>query len=178
MIIGVCGVSRSGKSTLSKNLEKKISNSKVIHQDHFVKKREKLLTVFNPVDKIEEIDWDTPNSIDFDAFYNEIITNIQKYPVLIIEGFLLYEDHRVVSLLDMEIIIEVSKETFFKRRRDPTSEWGVESEWYTEFVWDCYLKYKKDRKNAILINGNVEVRVIEENDHIYIQNGEKLIKIL
>lgn len=176
MIIGIHGCSRSGKTTLSKLLKEKISKCKIIHQDHFVKKQEDLLKIYNPIDKKEEIDWDTPHSIDFDKFYEEVKNELEKYQVIIIEGFLLMEDERITNLLNLLIQINISKDNFVKRRRDPTSEWGIESEFYTEFVWECHLKCKKGI-NPIIIDGDKTVQVIEQEGKIFIQNDSKLIEI-
>lgn len=130
IFIGVSGGTGSGKTSICEIVEKNF-NTTVISQDSF----------YNSVglEKAEKHDFDHPNAIDWDRFYECIeelslgksttkpIYNfsthsregeepIEKAQVYIIEGILLFYDERIRNLLDIKVFVEAPSDTRLIRR--------------------------------------------------------------
>jgi nicotinamide/nicotinate riboside kinase len=154
MIIGIAGVSRSGKTTLAdliqKTFIKKGKTAIVLHQDDYGMPE-------NEIPKIRHrIDWECPQSIDFQRFKSEISEAKNKYNHVITEGLLNFWDEDINLLFDKKIFVEISKKTFLERR-NKEKRWGFEPKWFYEHVWKSYEKYGKnglDHK-TIMLSGEV-----------------------
>ena len=136
MIIAIGGSSTAGKSTLAAKIGEVYDHRKVkiLCQDSYVKP-ESEIPLIN-----DHIDWETPESIDFDRFYRAIVYANLQFEVVIVEGLMIYYNRRTVDLFNKRLFVEIDKETFLKRKsRD--LRWGKEPEWYMEHIWDSYLKY-------------------------------------
>ncbi len=151
MIIGIGGVSNAGKSTLAKQIknlfpERKIS---VLCQDDFVKPHYELPYIHN------HIDWESLESIDFQYYYNSILTAAQHSDMVIAEGLFAFYNPVITDLYDRKIFITISKKTFFERKRKDI-RWGKEPEWYIKHIWDSYIKYntvEKGRNDMLYLSG-------------------------
>lgn len=131
-IVGIGGSTRSGKTTLSRalyNHYSRQSNTAVYHigQDSYFRtiKPKQLfgaLTFDN---------WECPEAVDFDRFYNAIISTKNeaqeklkdstqyKEALIIVEGFLLFHEERIVNLLDVKYFITIPKQLCHERRCAP-----------------------------------------------------------
>ncbi|MEJ2004222.1 MAG: hypothetical protein P8X57_04495, partial [Cyclobacteriaceae bacterium] len=76
MIIGIGGVSRSGKTTLAKQLASVLNNAFVLHQDHY--NAEPL-----PVIR-DHIDWEIPGAVNYDALIEAVRKNRNDYEHIIV----------------------------------------------------------------------------------------------
>lgn len=159
LILNSCFI---GKTTLAKQLKDFLEkNTKysvnIVHQDAFPQDESKL-----PFIK-DERDWEIPESIIFPKFIEAIKESKKKYDITIVEGFLVYYDETVISLLDKKIFLNISKDVFFERRRCASCEWGVVPEWYIEHIWNSFLKYgqpPEKYKNEILrLDGNAPIDI-------------------
>ena len=136
MIIGIAGVSLSGKSALAERIELhyKDKKVKVLSQDDFV----------YPEDQIPKIkghiDWECPESIDFERFYKAITEHAKTNDIVIAEGLLGFNDKKINSLFDKKIFLEIPKHVFLERKATD-ARWGIEPIWYREYIWKSYLKY-------------------------------------
>jgi nicotinamide/nicotinate riboside kinase len=140
MIIGIAGVSRSGKTTLADLIQKKLikqgETATVLHQDDYVMPE-------NEIPKIRHrTDWECPQSIDFQRFKLEILEAKNKYNYVITEGLLNFWDKDINVLFDKKIFVEISKKTFLERR-NKEKRWGFEPKWFYEHVWQSHEKYGK-----------------------------------
>jgi nicotinamide/nicotinate riboside kinase len=140
MIIGIAGVSRSGKTTLADLIQKKLiekgETAIVLHQDNFVMPE-------SDIPKIRHrIDWECPQSIDFQQFKSEILEVKRHYKHVITEGLLNFWDDNINLLFDKKIFVKISKETFLERR-NKEKRWGFEPKWFYEHVWQSHEKYGK-----------------------------------
>ncbi len=123
IIIGVCGRSCSGKSTVVKELEEKYKGEFLhIIQDKFFKKKAD--------------NWETPESLRFDRLiysikklkngqsthipthrWTEIFDReVKPHKVIIIEGYLLFVDKELNKLFDKKIWVDVSDANILYRR--------------------------------------------------------------
>lgn len=151
-VIGIGGVSRSGKSTLARKLEKAIHGTVlVLSQDDFTR----------PVDQIPTIrdrtDWEHPDSIDFQKLISEISIKSEHFDFILLEGLLAFTNEKLNSLYDHTILLTILKETFLARRKQE-SRWGKEPDWYLEHVWESYLKYGQYEAESVVYDwdGSVE----------------------
>jgi nicotinamide/nicotinate riboside kinase len=140
MIIGIAGVSRSGKTTLADLIQKKLIEQGetviVLHQDDYVMPE-------NEIPKIRHrIDWECPQSIDFQRFKSKILEEKTAYKHVITEGLLNFWDKDINLLFEKKIFVEISKKTYLERRQKE-KRWGFEPKWFYEHVWQSYLKYGK-----------------------------------
>ena len=157
MIIGIGGVSNSGKSRLARRLATRFSDRKVkvFHQDQYV----------FPVEQIPKIrdhpDWEVPESIDFEKLKQEIRDAEAIYDIIIVEGLMVFYDPELRSFFDRLIHLRVSREAFLKRKAGD-KRWGLEPEWYREHIWNCYLLFgqlPKNEKNALILSGSAKIDI-------------------
>jgi nicotinamide/nicotinate riboside kinase len=156
MIIGIGGVSRSGKSTLANLLvtyfRKNGKKAIIFHQDDFVFPETKIPKIKN------KTDWESPQSIDF-QLYREVLELFQgRFDVVIAEGLFAFYDDAINELYDHKFLVKISKRTFLIRRAMDT-RWGYEPTWFIDHVWLSYLKYGKpssQQKNVMKVSGEDE----------------------
>ena len=136
MIIAIGGSSTAGKSTLAAKIGEVYDHKrvKILCQDSYVKPESEIPLIR------DHIDWEIPESIDFDKFYRAIVFANMQYDVVIVEGLMIYYNRKTVDLFNKRLFVEIDKETFLKRKsRD--LRWGKEPQWYMEHIWNSYLKY-------------------------------------
>lgn len=138
MVIGIGGLSTSGKSGLAKRIQEYYSekNVMILCQDNFVFPKS-LLPRIN-----DHIDWEHPLSIDFNKLHQKIITESSLADILIVEGILAFYDQQINLLLNKKILLEIPKKEFIARKTVDT-RWGKEPLWYIEHIWNSYMKCGK-----------------------------------
>lgn len=138
MVIGIGGVSRSGKTTRALELQAQYQQQgktvAVLHQDDYTQPKKKIPRVRY------KIDWEHPGSMDFRRFEQAILDAQQAHDVVIAEGILAFYDPAVNALFDERIFMEIDRETFLERRSKEV-RWGREPRWYLEYVWESYLRW-------------------------------------
>ena len=115
MIIGVSGISCSGKSTVSEYLARAMSCKVISLDDYYHLERCAVTRV--QIDGRDVGDWDNPHVIDWDSFIHDI--KAEKSRPLIVEGFLLCFSEPIMDLIDRLITIEFSRDDYqiaLKRR--------------------------------------------------------------
>jgi uridine kinase len=161
MIIGIGGVSRAGKTSLSRYLKDRLHKKAAeIHLDDYIKESShwdffskhpyfylcKIHKVFN---------MEHPNTYDFNQLYEDIVKCMEENEIVIAEGFLITYDARIKSMLDKYIHITLSKNIFTQRRmKDFRSNL-----WYANHVWKSFMKRGNNYSdlNHIVINGDREI---------------------
>lgn len=152
MIIGIGGVSRSGKSFLANKMRSQLKDSIVLHQDDFVFPEENLPRVHN------QIDWEHPSTINFTKLGESIkqVANAHRY--VIVEGFLIFYYEALTSLFDYKIFLEIDNHTFVQRKRND-ERWGKVSENYQQHIWESYLRF--GRKNIDTVDTVIDTRDLQ-----------------
>lgn len=155
MVIAIGGVSRSGKSTLASRIKHRLGNDQcqIIEQDRFVHSLDKIPVIHG------KLDWEHPDSIDFEKLKQAIVKAANSKKYTIVEGLLAFHWPELNELFDLNIFLKITKEEFI-RRKEEDERWGMEPDWYIEHIWDSYEKYGIiDLRSAayIIFDGSVEI---------------------
>lgn len=136
-IIGICGGSGSGKTTVVKKISQMVDNFVLIPQDSYYKDVDPAVLAERGRSKFN---FDHPDQFDNDLLFNHLLAlkkgesidmptydfvtshrleeKIHKEPasVVILEGILIFADERIRDLLDVKIYIETPSDIRFIRR--------------------------------------------------------------
>ena len=157
MIIGIGGVSRSGKSTLAALIYRLYTEGGqtaiVLAQDDFVFPTEQIPKIRNGSE--EEIDWEIPESIDFQRYKTAILEAKMQFDCVITEGLLNFYDADINALFDKFLFVEIKKSTFLERKA-LDKRWGEVPDWYIKHIWASFERYER----TILADKNHEVLVL------------------
>lgn len=198
LIIGICGASGSGKSTMAKALSQKLERPCIyIKQDSYYKDHPDMC-----FEERERINYDEPAAFEHDALRDDLMrlrrgeritakeydyTNhrrcdpgviIEPTDVVIIEGIHVFYDPEVRDLLDFKIYIQVDPDVCLLRRvkRDIRDRGrSVESVYrqYLETVKPMYEKYIRnyvEYADLIVARGGKNARIVDILAH-YINSG-------
>ncbi|MEP7268675.1 MAG: hypothetical protein ABI844_13690, partial [Saprospiraceae bacterium] len=135
MIIGIGGVSRAGKSTLANLLKKHIKGKTItiLNQDDFVKK-----TGLPTIKK--HIDWEHPDSLNWNQLYQTIILASKSNEIVIVEGLFAFHNKKILKMYDRLIFVNIGKNLFFTRKRKDL-RWGREPDWFIDHIWESFLMF-------------------------------------
>ncbi len=161
-IIGVCGRSCSGKSTVVKELEKKYEGSLLrISQDRFFKvkadnwERPEALRFDRLVYSIKKLKRNEPTHIPNKGWTENFDRLVEPRKVIIVEGFLLFVNKELSELFDKKIWVNVSDQNILWRRllRDGNTNGA---DYIMNTVIPESKKYEKVQRNRadIIINGD------------------------
>jgi len=122
LLIGICGRSCSGKSTVSKRLGEIYEDILYLKQDKFFRKgldnydRPESLMMDKFIDSLKKLRKGNivyiPSKMSTEIFDKLVFSK----NIIIVDGFLLYVNKEVVNLLDKKIFVEVSDENLLNRR--------------------------------------------------------------
>ncbi len=143
MIIGICGGTGSGKTTIARAIVEAVGarNVVLLEQDSYYRNLSDM-----PLDERHQANFDHPDSIDSDMLVNHIkrlkqgeivemplydfkthtrsdrIEIIEPKPVVIVEGILIFAEPRVLDLLDVRVFVDTPDDVRLMRRlkRDHT----------------------------------------------------------
>jgi uridine kinase len=146
MIIGICGGTGSGKTTIARAIVDAVGRANVvlIEQDSYYRNLSDM-----PLDERHQANFDHPDSIDSDMLVNHLIRlkqgllvemplydfkthtrsdrieTIEPKPVVIVEGILIFAEQRVLDLLDVRVFVDTPGDVrFIRRLRRDISERG------------------------------------------------------
>lgn len=137
MIIGICGGTGSGKTTIARAIVEAVGAEKVVlvEQDSYYRNLADM-----PLDERHQANFDHPDSIDSDMLVNHLrrlkqnltvemplydfkshtrsdrIELIKPKPVVIVEGILIFAEPRVLDLLDVRVYVDTPDDIRFIRR--------------------------------------------------------------
>ncbi|MBX3244726.1 MAG: uridine kinase [Acidobacteria bacterium] len=137
MIIGICGGTGSGKTTIARAIVEAVGGRNVVlvEQDSYYRNLADM-----PLDERHQANFDHPDSIDSDMLVNHLmrlkqglsaemplydfkthtrsdrIEIIEPKPVVIVEGILIFAEPRVLDLLDVRVYVDTPDDIRFIRR--------------------------------------------------------------
>ena len=137
MIIGICGGTGSGKTTIARKIVEAVGarNVVLIEQDSYYRNLADM-----PLDERKQANFDHPDSLDSDMLVNHIlrlkqgreiemplydfkthtrsdkIETIKPRPVVIVEGILIFAEPRVLDLLDVRVFVDTPDDIRLLRR--------------------------------------------------------------
>lgn len=137
MIIGICGGTGSGKTTIARSIVDSVGTEKVVlvEQDSYYRNLADM-----PLDERHQANFDHPDSLDSDMLVNHIlrlkqglsiemplydfathtrsdkIEIIEPRPVVIVEGILIFAESRVLDLLDVRVYVDTPDDIRLMRR--------------------------------------------------------------
>lgn len=137
MIIGICGGTGSGKTTIARAIVETVGahNVVLVEQDSYYRNLADM-----PLDERHQANFDHPDSLDSDMLVNHIlrlkqglsiemplydfvthtrsdrIDIIEPRPVVIVEGILIFAEPRVLDLLDVRVFVDTPDDIRLMRR--------------------------------------------------------------
>ncbi len=137
MIIGICGGTGSGKTTIARSIVESVGarNVVLVEQDSYYRNLSDM-----PLDERHQANFDHPDSIDSDMLVNHLmrlkqglqvemplydfkthtrsdnIEIIEPKPVVIVEGILIFAEPRVLDLLDVRVYVDTPDDIRLMRR--------------------------------------------------------------
>jgi uridine kinase len=137
MIIGICGGTGSGKTTIARAIVGAVGaeNVVLVEQDSYYRNLADM-----PLDERHQANFDHPDSLDSDMLVNHIlrlkqgltvemplydfkthtrsdrIEMIEPKPVVIVEGILIFAEPRVLDLLDVRVFVDTPDDIRLMRR--------------------------------------------------------------
>jgi uridine kinase len=137
MIIGICGGTGSGKTTIARAIVASVGaqNVVLVEQDSYYRNLSDM-----PLDERHQANFDHPDSIDSDMLVghllrlkqglnvemplydfvthtrSEKIEIIEPKPVVIVEGILIFSESRVLDLLDCRVFVDTPDDVRLMRR--------------------------------------------------------------
>ena len=137
MIIGICGGTGSGKTTIARSIAETVGRDRVVlvEQDSYYRNFGDL-----PLDERHQANFDHPDSIDSDMLVNHLIRLkqgltvempiydmrthtrtdeielIEPRPIVVVEGILIFSEPRVLDLIDIRIFVDTPDDVRLTRR--------------------------------------------------------------
>jgi uridine kinase len=158
-IIAIGGVSRSGKTSLALWLHKHLADSMMLSQDDFVQPEELIPRVR------DRIDWEHPDSVNWQAWQRAIVSNRKDCSYLILEGLLMFQDQSLTVEPDLCYYLTMDKASFLEERKNET-RWGYEPPWYIEHVWKSHALHGTPFREK----ETIEYHNIQQSDYPEILN--------
>lgn len=157
MIIGICGGTGSGKTTIARRIFEAVGAEHVIllEQDSYYRNLADM-----PLDARHKANFDHPDSIDSEMLMNHLkrlksglpidmpvydfrthtrseqVEHLEPKPVVMVEGILIFSEPRILNLLDIKVFVDTPDDIrFIRRLRRDIAERGRT----TESVIEQYL---------------------------------------
>jgi len=167
LIIGIGGISRSGKTKLAKRLrtyfKKQGYKPILLSTDSFFFCSKKLPTIKNYLNR------EIPEAINFAQLIQQItVSKSSTNTIIIIEGHLVFANPQLCELLDCRIFFIINKATFIERKMKD-SRWEKVSPEYIQYAWQAWLQYGQinDNKPHLRLDGNRKLPFNWVIDYIY-----------
>jgi uridine kinase len=175
MIIGICGGSGSGKTTVAEKLIEVMGEDQTVllAQDSYYKDHHDL-----PLEERAKVNFDHPESVDFELLVEHlrtlkrnqpiarphydfnlhlrtrVVQPLEPKPIIIVEGILILHEPRLREMFDLKVFVDTDADIRFIRRlrrdvrdRGRTMESVVEQ--YLKTVRPMYLKFVEPAKELV-----------------------------
>jgi uridine kinase len=182
LMIGICGPSTAGKSTLTKSLAKEF-NATIIEADNFLFKKPRR-------EVANYVSWEHPKSLLLSELKKSIkllkagketIVPSKKLTekfdkriipkkIVIVEGFLLFYNRSFANLFDLKIFIDLPFEKVIQRRVDYCGE--EERDYSEKVVIPEHLLYRKKMiyNSDFILDGNKKKNQLKKEASLLIKD--------
>ena len=174
MIIGICGGTGSGKTTVANRILESVSKDEVVflQQDSYYRNLDQL-----PLDFRDVVNFDHPSAIDNDLLIEHLralkrgeavelplydfktnsrraeTLHVEPQPIIIIEGILIFAERRLLDEMDIRVYVDTPDDIrFIRRLRRDVAERGrtVESviEQYLATVRPMHMQFVEPSKRS------------------------------
>lgn len=172
MIIGICGGTGSGKTTVAQSILRTVNSADVvfIQQDSYYRNLKDM-----PLDQQHVVNFDHPDAIDNDLLIKHLkrlragesvelplydfkthsrraeTETVEPRPIVIVEGILIFADSRLLEQMDIKVFVDTPDDLrFIRRLQRDVAERGrtVESviEQYLKTVRPMHLQFVEPSK--------------------------------
>ncbi|XP_027262354.1 nicotinamide riboside kinase 1 isoform X2 [Cricetulus griseus] len=166
-VIGIGGVTNGGKTTLAKNLQKQLPNCSIISQDDFFKPESEI-----DIDENGFLQYDVLEALNMEEMMSAIscwmenpghsagpaaLESSQRVPILIIEGFLLFNYKPLDTIWNRSYFLTIPYEECKRRRSTRVYEPPDPPGYFDGHVWPMYLKHRQEMNtitwNIVYLDG-------------------------
>ncbi|HZI18740.1 MAG TPA: uridine kinase [Pyrinomonadaceae bacterium] len=150
MIIGICGGTGSGKTTVANRILESVSRDEVVflQQDSYYRELDEM-----PLDYRRQVNFDHPDAIDNDLLVEHLralkageavelplydfkrharrdeTLHMEPRPIIIVEGILVFADQRLLDEMDIKVYVDTPDDIrFIRRLRRDVAERGRTAE--------------------------------------------------
>ncbi|CAF1207945.1 unnamed protein product [Didymodactylos carnosus] len=168
-VIGLGGVTGSGKTTmcreLSKYLSTKYNNVQVIDLDSYSRDVDDPKHIH--LQEFNHQDWESLTSLHIGRFISDIKSSINNSSdsIMIIEGFLIYNIDELKSIFNLPYYFTLNFDECRKRRFQRIYVPPDPPDYFDKHVWPSYLIAKKQALNQI--ENLIEIDSTQPFDDIY-----------
>lgn len=133
-VIGIGGLSRSGKSTLALWLHKQLPGSVMLCHDDFPNDEARIPRIK------DRIDWEHPESINWNLWHKAVSSQAPDCEYLILEGLFQFRPEALPLPPQYLFYLGIDEQLFLTERKKET-RWGPEPDWYIRHVWQSHFQY-------------------------------------
>lgn len=144
IVVGICGVTNGGKTTLAMSLEEQMQryfvDIKIMHMDNYWKSG-------------NHDNWETLDAVNTDGLMEDVNKNLQigsldndpnSKSLLIIEGILIFNHKPILELCDIKFYIDLPYEICLKRRQKREYLIPLTLDYFNQYVWPMYKKNRSE----------------------------------
>ncbi|XP_015587855.1 nicotinamide riboside kinase 1 [Cephus cinctus] len=152
LVIGIAGITCSGKSTLATKIQSLIPDSIILNQDDYFLPADDPRHVY--IAELHHQNWDIITSVDMEKMYTDLLKWInndieQSSPsvqtrVLILEGFLIFNYEPIANLCNMKFFLTLNKEECWERRKERSYDPPDVPGYFEMVVWPEYIRHKSE----------------------------------
>lgn len=149
-VVGLSGITCSGKTTLAKKIQEVMPDTVVISQDEYFLPPDSEKHTF--IDELNHANWELVTSLDMARLLNDVEEYRSEKPesqqrLLVIEGIVILNYRPIAELCRQKFFITLNKEACWERRQlrsyDPPDPPG----YFEKCVWPMYEKHFKEIKD-------------------------------
>jgi len=178
LVLGLSGVSCGGKSLTSKKLLSLLPNSIHFCQDTYFYPEDSPNHVKTTKNGAPVTDWEVITALDMEKMRADVKETLQRKPqgdgkhVVILDGFILFQDKVLSSLCDLKVYIDVPYEVSKERRSNRVYEPPDGPGYFDNIVWPASQEYKNN-----FISNDPEMVILDGRDPVE-SNARTVINLL
>ncbi len=134
ILIGIGGVSRSGKSTLAKSILQAVPSANILCQDDFPSHESQIPTIR------DRVDWEHPKSINWKNWFDAVEKSISDFQLTIADGLFAFYQKELEDHMTFKVYLSIDKPKFIELKAQD-QRWGNEPDWFIEHIWDSHFEY-------------------------------------